>query len=81
MTPGVGREDPVVGPLERGDPEPRQPALGKPEHVALAAELEVGPARCPPHGATFEDGYRAAEICDAMLRSAQTGAREAIEYR
>ncbi len=34
-----------------------------------------------PHGATFEDGYRAAEICDAMLRSAQTGAREAIEYR
>jgi predicted dehydrogenase len=34
-----------------------------------------------PHGATFEDGYRAAEVCDAMLRSAETGARETIEYR
>jgi predicted dehydrogenase len=34
-----------------------------------------------PHGATLEDGYRAAEICDAMLRSAETGARETIEYR
>ena len=26
-----------------------------------------------PHGATFEDGYRAAEICDAMLRSDESG--------
>jgi predicted dehydrogenase len=34
-----------------------------------------------PHGATLEDGYKAAEICDAMLRSAETGARETIEYR
>jgi predicted dehydrogenase len=34
-----------------------------------------------PHGATLEDGYRAAEICDAMLRSAASGARETIEYR
>jgi predicted dehydrogenase len=34
-----------------------------------------------PHGATMEDGYRAAEICDAMLRSAASGARETIEYR
>jgi predicted dehydrogenase len=34
-----------------------------------------------PHGATLEDGYRAAEVCDAMLRSAETGAREAISYR
>jgi predicted dehydrogenase len=34
-----------------------------------------------PHGATLEDGYRAAEICDAMLRSAETGARETIKYR
>ena len=29
-----------------------------------------------PHGATFEDGYRAAEICDAMLRSDESGCRE-----
>jgi predicted dehydrogenase len=34
-----------------------------------------------PHGATLEDGYRAAEICDAMLRSAESGARETVEYR
>jgi predicted dehydrogenase len=34
-----------------------------------------------PHGATLEDGYRAAEVCDAMLRSAETGARETVEYR
>jgi predicted dehydrogenase len=34
-----------------------------------------------PHGATLEDGYRAAEICDAMLRSAEVGARETVVYR
>ena len=34
-----------------------------------------------PHGATFEDGYRAAEVCDAMLRSAEGGAREPVSYR
>jgi predicted dehydrogenase len=34
-----------------------------------------------PHGATFEDGYRAAEICDAMLRSADSGRRETVAYR
>jgi predicted dehydrogenase len=34
-----------------------------------------------PHGATFEDGYRAAEICDAMLRSAGSGSKERVVYR
>jgi len=34
-----------------------------------------------PYGATFEDGYRAAEICDAIVRSGESGAREAIAYR
>jgi predicted dehydrogenase len=34
-----------------------------------------------PHGATLEDGYRAAEICDAMLRSAEQGGREQVSYR
>ena len=34
-----------------------------------------------PFGADFADGYRAAEICDAVLRSAQSGRRELIEYR
>jgi predicted dehydrogenase len=34
-----------------------------------------------PHGATLEDGYRAAEVCDAMLRSSQSGAHETVTYR
>ena len=33
------------------------------------------------HGATFEDGYRAAEVCDAIIRSAESGRREEIFYR
>ena len=34
-----------------------------------------------PYGATFEDGYRAAEVCDAIVRSSETGAREQLVYR
>ena len=34
-----------------------------------------------PHGATLRDGYRAAEVCDAILRSAESGARETVSYR
>jgi predicted dehydrogenase len=34
-----------------------------------------------PHGATLEDGYRASEICDAMLRSSESGTRQSVEYR
>jgi predicted dehydrogenase len=34
-----------------------------------------------PYGATFEDGYRAAEICDAIVRSGQSGSRVALSYR
>ncbi|MDQ2806334.1 MAG: Gfo/Idh/MocA family oxidoreductase [Chloroflexota bacterium] len=33
-----------------------------------------------PYGATFEDGYRNAVICDAILQSAQDGRRVAISY-
>jgi predicted dehydrogenase len=43
---------------------------------AIAGDSEVA-----PHGATFEDGYRAAEVCDAILRSSASGRREAIVYR
>ena len=43
---------------------------------AIANGTEVA-----PHGATFEDGYRAAEVCDAVLRSADSGRREEVEYR
>jgi predicted dehydrogenase len=34
-----------------------------------------------PHGATFEDGYRCAEVCDAITRSSASGTREKIAYR
>src|SRR5438093_2141895 len=34
-----------------------------------------------PYGATFEDGYRAAEVCDAIVRSANSGGRDQITYR
>src|SRR5581483_6052892 len=34
-----------------------------------------------PHGATFEDGYRAAEVCDALVAASEHGARAPIAYR
>lgn len=34
-----------------------------------------------PHGADFEDGYRAAEVCDAVLRAAASGRTEPVMYR
>jgi len=34
-----------------------------------------------PHGATFEDGYRAAEVCDAIVRSSESGRREDVLFR
>ena len=46
----------------------------------LLAAVAAG-ASVAPHGATFEDGYRAAEVCDAVLRSAASGRREPVEYR
>jgi predicted dehydrogenase len=48
-------------------------------HHLLSAIRDDGDVA--PHGATFEDGYRAAEICDAMLRSSESGARETIRLR
>jgi predicted dehydrogenase len=43
---------------------------------AIAGETAVA-----PYGADFEDGYRAAEVCDAIVRSSETGRREEINYR
>lgn len=34
-----------------------------------------------PRAATLEDGYRCAEICDAIVRSHETGQRQKLEYR
>jgi predicted dehydrogenase len=43
---------------------------------AIADDTDVA-----PYGATFEDGYRAAEVCDAIVRSGASGARERLSYR
>ena len=43
---------------------------------AIAQDHQVG-----PDGATFEDGYRVAEICDALLRASETGERQSLSYR
>ena len=44
--------------------------------AAIADDTDVA-----PRGATFEDGYRAAEICDAIVRSSESGRRETLSYR
>ncbi len=48
-------------------------------HHLLRAIAEDGDVA--PVGATFEDGYRAAEVCDAIVRSHETGARQTVTYR
>ena len=48
-------------------------------HHLLRAIAEDGDVA--PHGATFEDGYRVAEVCDAVGRSSETGERQEIAYR
>jgi predicted dehydrogenase len=44
--------------------------------AAIAGDTDV-----EPHGANFEDGYRAAEVCDAIVRSGQSGRRESVVFR
>jgi predicted dehydrogenase len=48
-------------------------------HHLLKAIAEDGDIA--PYGATFEDGYRAAEVCDAIVRSAESGERQALTFR
>jgi predicted dehydrogenase len=43
---------------------------------AIANDRDVA-----PYGATFEDGYRASEVCDAIVRSSAEGSRISISYR
>ncbi len=44
--------------------------------TAIATDGAIG-----PDGATLEDGYRAAEVCDALLRASETGRRQTLSYR
>ncbi len=48
-------------------------------HDVLAAI--TGGGGVGPHGATFEDGYRCAEVCDAMVRASESGRRQEVSYR
>jgi predicted dehydrogenase len=48
-------------------------------HHLLRAIRDDG--QVAPHGATFADGYRAAEVCDAILTSAAEGRRVELRYR
>ena len=48
------------------------------EYLHLLGAI-AGEHRVAPQGATFEDGYRCAAVCDAIVRAAQSGRREAIE--
>jgi predicted dehydrogenase len=48
-------------------------------HHLLTAIRDDGEVR--PYGADFEDGYRAAEVCDAIVCSAETGERQDVSYR
>jgi len=43
---------------------------------AIATDGDVA-----PYGATFEDGYRASEVGDAIVRSGQSGQRETVSFR
>jgi predicted dehydrogenase len=49
--------------------------------LAHVLEAIVGEHPVAPHGATFEDGYRCAEVIDAILRSAESGQHEEVSYR
>ncbi len=42
---------------------------------AIVNDKEVG-----PHGATFEDGYKAAVVCDAVVRAAEAGRSVDLNY-
>jgi predicted dehydrogenase len=49
--------------------------------LAHLLEAIAGEHSVAPHGATFEDGYRCAEICDAIVRSAAERSQTTIDYR
>jgi predicted dehydrogenase len=43
--------------------------------AAIAGEGDVA-----PHGATFEDGYRAAAVCDAIALASESGERQDVRF-
>lgn len=49
--------------------------------LAHMLEAIAGKHAVAPYGATFEDGYRCAEVCDAIVRASETGARTEVSFR
>ena len=58
----------------------RLPHLASPPPLVPELVAIAGAGSVAPHGATFGDGYRCAEICDALVRSSESGKREEIVY-
>jgi predicted dehydrogenase len=48
--------------------------------IGCLCDAIEGRGEVAPYGATFEDGYRAAVICDAIAESAERGAPINIAY-
>jgi predicted dehydrogenase len=48
--------------------------------IAHLLEAIVNKTPVGPYGATFEDGYKNAVICEAMMSAAQKEATVAIKY-
>jgi len=48
--------------------------------IAHFLDAVVNNRSIAPYGATFEDGYRCALVCDTIFKSAETGKKELIQY-
>jgi predicted dehydrogenase len=48
--------------------------------IAHLLDAVVNDKQIAPYGATFEDGYRTAAICDAIAQSAKEGCRVEVKY-
>ena len=79
--PRLGGRPPVLAVVVAARPHDRLGAHVRARDPAPARRRSRGEGEVAPHGATFEDGYRAAEVCDAIVRSAASGRREAVTYR
>jgi predicted dehydrogenase len=81
----VSSGGPYCGERVTGDWWPPGHGLGWGDTFTLEVlhllEAIAGRGSVAPHAATFEDGYRAAAVCDAILRAGESGKREVVEYR
>ena len=68
--PGQRGRPPVLGVVVAARAHDRLGAQLRPRDPSPADAI-AGDGDVAPHGATFEDGYRAAEVCDAIVRSSR----------